>query len=436
VFGTGRPVTRATLDANGNPESGVKVLPNDVAVKISKGDVILLNFHMINATEKPIDSCLKMNLHGIPAAQVKYEAGLLFAYNTMITVPPMGESTARMACPVTKDVTLATANSHMHARGDRYLANLLDKSPVDTTAKVVTELYKGTAWDDPRARVFEVPLQLKAGQYIDYECHYTNNEPRSVAQGFASTDEMCMFTGVYWPMDLNFENCSRDTTKGGGATAGIVYGHGTKSGADFLQCLWSPGERVYTGAFDDPKRYETLSCYTATCAKASPGLSPYLACLGGNSAQCTKDCTDAQASFQAACSFGECKEEYGTDGTNGTCAATVGQAAVTACTKPAQINAFTTTCASGACAAACADDKAPACAACIGTFDGMPGNTSCMNTLIGACAKDQGAKLASACVSDCFKGCISKEIRSCSVNCLNSVACKSEYQTLSTATCN
>lgn len=436
VFGTGRPVTRATIDASGNPEPGVKVLPSDVAVKISKGDVLLLNFHMINATEKPIDSCLKMNLHGIPAAQAKHEAGLLFAYNAFITVPPMGESTARMACPVDKDYTLASANSHMHARGDGYIANLLDKAPTDPTAAVVKELYKGTAWDDPRATVFDVPVQLKAGQYIDFQCHYTNKEPRSVSQGFASTDEMCMFTGMYWPMDLDFENCRKPKSATRGASAGITYGYGSKTGAEFLQCFWSTPERVFTGAFDDPKRYDTLSCFTQTCPKASPGTNPYLSCLAQYGDQCTMDCTDAQASFQAACARGTCKEEFGSDGTDGTCATSVGQDAVAACTKPSQLSAFAASCTAGQCATACTDPTSTACTTCIGMFDGSPTNPSCINVLVGACAQDQGKKLATACVSECFTGCITREISACSGSCLNSVACKNEYQTLATATCN
>ncbi|MET0285836.1 MAG: hypothetical protein ABW352_15250, partial [Polyangiales bacterium] len=433
VVATGRGVDVAKP----NGEGGYKVLPEDVAFKIKKGDVLLVNFHMINTTEKTLDSCFKLGLHGIPDAQVKHEAGTLFTYNTNITVPPMGQSTARMACPVRGDVTLVTSQSHMHARGDGYWANLLDKAPSDPTAKVVTELYRGTEWDDPPIKVFPQPLSLKSGQWIDYECHYTNREPRSVSQGYASTDEMCMFLGIYWPKDRAFETCRHPEDKDAdGATASIFYGHGTKSGAEFLQCLGALPEQKYTGAFDDPARFATQSCYTQTCAKASPGLQPYLTCLGRNVESCTEQCTDAQASFQAACALGECKEEFGTDGSNGTCATSVGAEAVKACTKPAQIAAFTKTCATGLCAAACATPTDPACAACIGTFDGVPTNTACMNVMVGACAQDQGKKLATACVETCFTGCITKSATSCTTGCLNEQACKTEVTTVATATCN
>jgi Copper type II ascorbate-dependent monooxygenase, C-terminal domain len=419
--------------------SGKGVLPSNVAYKLKKGEVILVNFHMINVTEEPIDACYKVNLHGIPEAEVEHEAGTLFFYNAFITVPAEGTATARLACPITKDITLRTAVSHMHSRGDGYYANLMDKSPADPTASVVQELYSGTEWEDPVAEIFKPALKLTAGQWIDYECHYTNPEDRDVAQGFAGTDEMCMFVGAYWPRDFAMETCANGSGKTNGS-AGIVYGSGDGTGAEFLGCWWN-SPRVTSGTGDDPKRLQSLECVTSTCPEASPGIRPYLTCLSDNAAGCQKQCTDAQASFQAVCALTPgagttgCAEEYGTNGSDGTCAAGATSAAVAACTMDGQLNAYQEECQATLCASQCAIG-APECAACLGTFTGDPGNTSCMNILVGSCVKDQATKIATKCNTDCFTPCITAKVTGCTVDCLNEEKCEAQYLTLATATCD
>jgi hypothetical protein len=92
-----------------NTASFEHALPDDVAFKVAHNEVLLLNFHMINTTDKPVTVCYKQNLPSVPADQVKQEAGMTFFYNQYITVPANGTATADMACPVPKDINLATA---------------------------------------------------------------------------------------------------------------------------------------------------------------------------------------------------------------------------------------------------------------------------------------------------------------------------------------
>jgi hypothetical protein len=448
VISRGRSVEAAKL--GDGPEGGGDkgILPADVAFKLKKGDVILINFHMINTTDQEIAACYKINLHGIAESKVAHEAGTLFFYNPFITVAGETTGSARMACPITKNISLRSAVSHMHSRGDGYVATLLDKSPADPTNAVVRELYSGTEWDEPIEHIFKTPLALTAGQWIDYECHYTNPEARNVAQGFASTDEMCMFIGTYWPKDAALETCSRAASVGkpaSNSTASIGYGSGpatgtTKNGADFLGCWWS-SPRVTSGTGDDPKRFQTLSCFTQTCPQASPPQRPYLSCLGENSASCQSECTTSQASFQAVCALTPgagttgCKEEYGTTGSNGTCAAGATNPAIAACTTAGQVNAYIEECQTTLCATPCGTGAAE-CSACLGSFDGDPNNTTCMNILVGSCVKDQATKIATKCNTDCFTPCITAKVTGCTVDCLNEEKCKTEYGAVATAVCN
>lgn len=246
-------------------------LPDDVAFKIAKNDVLLLNFHMANLTDHVAHACYKQNLPSIPDDQVKQEAGLIFFYNTFITVPAKSTATADMACPVTQDINVVTAVSHMHRRGSGYTATLLDGDPI-AGGKEVQKLYQSPEWNEPVADIFNPPLALKAGQWIRWECDYENSEQRDVSQGQATTDEMCMFVGSYWPRNAGWERCGFDG-------AGRNFGTGTMNGAQFADC-WNASTKqlgLYGGGpMDSDRRYAAQRCVTESCPKVAALANDYI----------------------------------------------------------------------------------------------------------------------------------------------------------------
>jgi hypothetical protein len=244
-------------------------LPDDVAFKIAHNEVLLLNFHMINTSEETQTVCYKQNLPSVPADQVKQEAGMVFFYNQYITVPANGTSTADMACPVTQDITLSTAVSHMHRRGVGYTSSLLDGDPI-AGGKEVQQLHHTTEWDEPPPDLYSPPLALKAGQWIRWACDYKNTEARDVAQGQQTTDEMCMFVGAYWPRNAGWEQCGYDG-------AGRNFGTGTMNGAQFADCWNASAKSTFGGGpADSAARYASMRCITESCPKVSALANDYI----------------------------------------------------------------------------------------------------------------------------------------------------------------
>lgn len=257
--------------------NGKGMLPDDVALKIAANEVLELNFHMFNATDKPVHACYKQNLHSIPDAQVKFEAGTMFYYNAFITVPANSKASATMACPITADVTLAGQVSHMHKRGVGYRATLLDGDPL-AGGRAMQTLYSGIDWLEPVVLADTPALALSKGQWIKWSCDYENPDNRNVAQGQQTTDEMCMFIGVYWPrspaMDWCMPEGTTDTTKGYGAAR--LLATGTKNGSEFLDC-WNNSPKMVGGGGPDTnaERYATQSCFTETCANVSGHVNDF-----------------------------------------------------------------------------------------------------------------------------------------------------------------
>lgn len=256
-----------TSDTSANFPKGT--LPDDVAFKIDRGDVLELNFHMFNASDKPVHACYKANLNGIPDDQMKNEAGLMFFYDPFITVPANGSATATMACPVTQDVTLAGAVSHMHRRGTGYASSLLDGDPI-AGGQEIQELYDTKEWEEPQVRLFEPGLALKQGQWIKWSCDYANPEARNVSQGQQTTDEMCMFVGAYWPRSPEMDNCGVQDN------LGRFFGTGTMNGAQLADCWMKSPQTVGGGGPDSAEsRYATQRCVTDACPNASARLNDW-----------------------------------------------------------------------------------------------------------------------------------------------------------------
>src|ERR1041385_5041204 len=258
----------ASSTVNG-PDALKNALPSDVAFKIGGNEVLLLNFHMINTGTEPIHACYKQNLPSIPDSQVKSEAGLMFFYNQFIAVPASGDSKADLACPVTEDISVATAVSHMHRRGNGYNATLYDGDP-SQGGNVVQTLYDSPEWDEPSVKGFDSPLSFKAGQWIRFACSYHNSEDRDVAQGQQTTDEMCMFVGAYWPRNAGWEQCGYNG-------AGRNFGNGTMDGAQFLDCWNNSSKTTFGGGpSSSAARYSSQRCVTESCPKVSVLANDYI----------------------------------------------------------------------------------------------------------------------------------------------------------------
>lgn len=424
-------------------------LPDNVAKTIPANTILAVELHMLNASDEEIDACFAVGMTGIPKSQYKYELGGLGFYNPMITVPAGGTGRARMACPVTHDVKMAWATSHMHNGGVGYKARLLDGDPYDPATKVVRTLYDYTSWDDPDYNWFDKPIDLKAGQWIEYWCDYENNSDVDSNQGLDTTDQMCMLFAGTWPEtpDRVFEGCF-----------GIYnVGNGDMNGNDFLNCFWATdfqgGAALQVcGAeecADNEAKFAFQSCFTDSCNAIGEYTRPYSDCVGANAEAITADCMDAQTQFQTICAVtasasGGCAEAFGTDGSDGTCAtgADTTDAAVETCMEDIRQAQIAEVCmtlpnAAGGCAEDCAaDPTAAGCTTCLGAVDFDGGNTKCLNQHSLGCLGEEIPELAEACVTECFTGCITTQVGGCVVDNLHSGPCAAEVTGLVTTSCD
>ena len=246
--------------------------PEDVAMKVPAGAVLLVNAHYINSSPSPIEPEVRVNLHSIPDAQMRAEGGLLFWYDPFIRVGAHAASRAAMSCPLASDIELSNAQSHMHRRGIGYTADHV--APDGSRAQI----YQNTSWADVPVQRWQDPLAIPAGSRIEYACSYQNDEDRIVWQGPRTSDEMCMFIASYWPADPQTSLCASDPDDPLGTQdlAADWIGDGDAGCAQTLGCV----QTASSEAEDQDEAFRGVTeCVLAARPESSELVSDVVRCL-------------------------------------------------------------------------------------------------------------------------------------------------------------
>ncbi len=149
-------------------------------------------------------------------------------------------------------------------------------------------------------------MQLKAGTAIRWYCDYNNTSGSTeYFQGqSAATNEMCMFTGMYYPaMDQASEYCISNMD---------MFGTGTATCATTSSCIQAcpPGSAPTmlgssTGSADVSDCWQ--KCLVASCPSASTPLFAQLQCIG---AHCQTECSGSGTNCDS-CAISNCANEVG-----------------------------------------------------------------------------------------------------------------------------
>lgn len=237
--------------------------PPDVAMHVRPGAVLLMNAHYVNASPETIQPEVAINLHSIPADQVREEGDLLFLYHPFIKVGAQSSRRARVRCQVRSDITISNVQSHMHARGVGYTASLSDGVP----------FYENDRWEGVPVKAFEGGFNVSAGEVLDYTCEYNNAGQTDIFQGPRSTDEMCMLIGSYYPADPLTASCAPEPEGPGDIPAnlgGEWVGDGTATCAETMTCA----QAAFATSFNDLQ-----GCVADADPAVSKEASDFLRCV-------------------------------------------------------------------------------------------------------------------------------------------------------------
>ena len=273
-------------------------LPPNAALTLPPHTYLVMNFHVLNSHSEAIDTCMKVGLVEVPPGQIEHEAGVLFLYDPFIAIAPASTSSARMACPFRQTTYLKSAASHMHKHGVNYVARLLDGDPLDPGSELIQTLYQTDQWDAPLDQIWDKALEIEAGHWIDYQCDYQNAGLDRVAQGLDTSDEMCVFSGMYWPKDSITSFClNPEKPSQGPGSGGYQIGQGTLDGLSFMYCVlladFDHGAAARCGR-QECENYDAMytfqRCFIDACPAIGKYTRSYVQCIKSNGGPCSKQC--------------------------------------------------------------------------------------------------------------------------------------------------
>ena len=166
------------------------VLPDGVAIPLSKNSGLYFQSHYVNATPTPIIASISYAMDGIDPADVAQQAGVLTYSNTDLDLPP-GRSSATKSCLAPADFKLVFASAHVHEHATHFRSSVNGQSLFEADPSTGTV---GLAFAPPG---FDVAM----GDAIVWTCDYDNTTGGQLHYGTSAVrDEMCILGGIFYPV--------------------------------------------------------------------------------------------------------------------------------------------------------------------------------------------------------------------------------------------
>jgi hypothetical protein len=187
-----------------------------LAVNLPANSQAVLNFHVINATQKPILREAWLNYFYVDPAQVTGLRGNLFLVGGLgYRIDPGTQKTYQYACSPDRPVRILSITAHMHVHATR-----MSVWHVDTSAKP-NLVYENFDWAGPLEVRYDTmhtntasnraaqiaggtsgQLVVQPGETIQWECDVNNTSNTVLTfRNEVKTGEMCIVTGQVVPVD-------------------------------------------------------------------------------------------------------------------------------------------------------------------------------------------------------------------------------------------
>jgi hypothetical protein len=165
-------------------------LPDGVAVKLHKGEQLLINLHLFNVSDHEIEGTSGTLVKTMTDDQIMHEAEAILAGPTSISVPPHSMNVVQSGpCTMTADATLIALGAHAHMH-----ANHIKVTVHSSIAGDVVIHDRDYSFDNQLIYLID-PIQVKQGDKIETACTYDNTGDKEISFGDSSLAEMC-FAGI------------------------------------------------------------------------------------------------------------------------------------------------------------------------------------------------------------------------------------------------
>ena len=157
-------------------------LPPGVAIHLKARQQLNLQIHYVNigtSGQNTYNNRGKalINWWFAKPGTVKHHMGAMFAQNRNISLPPHNFSSFTKKVKFPHDVKILAMTGHFHSRGKEFVVNKWDGTNVNE------EVYRSLAWGDPPFKIYEEPVDIKAGEGLTYTTTFYNDTDKVIKFG-------------------------------------------------------------------------------------------------------------------------------------------------------------------------------------------------------------------------------------------------------------
>ncbi len=172
-----------------------RLMPAGVGFKLEANAQILLEMHVINATQSEMPASAHFEMTKPSATnRIQHHADMMWLFKAGIYLPPGMETSGSAHCEVPYPVKVFGMLTHTHSLGTH--------TSVETKkGQAVEHLYDSYDWQHPPYQTWDTPFDLEMGQGFQWTCTWNNTTTHNVTFGQSSTDEMCILFVAAYPRD-------------------------------------------------------------------------------------------------------------------------------------------------------------------------------------------------------------------------------------------
>lgn len=162
--------------------------PKDAGHKLAKGTQLLVQMHLLNVNDEPVEGSVEIDMHRSTAENPRSVSA--FAFGTSdLSLPPNQESEAIGTCELKERVELIAAFPHMHLLGTKMAVD------VGSSEDEMKRVFERDPYDFDDQHIEPLQLTLEPGDKARVTCGYNNTHSEVIGFGESTNTEMCFFIG-------------------------------------------------------------------------------------------------------------------------------------------------------------------------------------------------------------------------------------------------
>jgi len=171
--------------------------PADAGHELPKGTQILVQMHLLNLTEAPVQGSVAIDMRRSTIANPRPVSSFIFG-TAAVELPANQQSEVVGTCPMWQSIQLIAGFPHMHLLGTSM------HFEVGSSESTLHEVFKRDPFTFDDQRIDPVELTIAAGDITRVRCSYENTLDQAVGYGESTRNEMCYFVG--FAIDLSSQS--------------------------------------------------------------------------------------------------------------------------------------------------------------------------------------------------------------------------------------